>query len=324
MIYLIKGFLTSQQINGHIRKACDSEMKVINFGSLNLDYVYTVDHIVTAGETISSAKLQINCGGKGLNQSIALAKAGVYVYHAGKVGHDGDILTSMLNTYGVNTDNVLISETRTGNAIIQVDKNGQNSIVLYGGANRDIDPCMIDSVIAGCNPGDILLLQNEINNLDIIMEQAHKAGLTIILNPSPADSYIKQLPLEYVSIFILNEIEGREISGFINPDDILTGIHNKYPNSRVLLTLGEKGSCYLDADKTYRQGIIKSEVVDTTAAGDTYTGYFIAGLINGLSPEQNLRQASMAASIAVSRPGAAASIPYMKEVLDMLNNISDN
>lgn len=299
-------------------------MKVINFGSLNLDFVYTVDHIVKPGETISSHKLQINCGGKGLNQSIALAKAGVPVYHAGKIGPDGGILTDLLKTYGVNTDNVHISECKSGNAIIQVDKNGQNSIVLYPGANHDIDENMISSVINGCGSGDYLLLQNEINNIDKIMEQAHKAGLTIIFNPSPADSSIKQLPLDYVSIFVLNEIEGKEISGFEAADDILEGIHNKYPASRVLLTLGENGSCYLDTDKTYKYGIIKSQVVDTTAAGDTFTGYFIAGLINGLSPEQNLRQASMASSIAVSRPGAAASIPFMKEVQEKLNETYSN
>lgn len=299
-------------------------MKVINFGSLNLDFVYTVDHIVEAGETISSNALQINCGGKGLNQSIALAKAGVSVFHAGKVGSDGGMLTELLSSYGVNIDNVLLSETRTGNAIIQVDKHGQNSIVLYGGANRDIDQKMIDSVLQGCSHGDYLLLQNEINHLDIIMEQAHKAGLQIIFNPSPADSYLNLLPLEYVSFFVLNEIEGKAISGFESPEDILKGIRNQYPDSKVLLTLGENGSCYQDADGIYRHGIIKCKAVDTTAAGDTFTGYFIAGMINGLSVDQNLKQASVAASIAVSRLGAAASIPYQNEVLELLNNVDTN
>lgn len=297
-------------------------MKVINFGSLNLDYVYSVDHIVKPGETISSTNLQINCGGKGLNQSIALAKAGAAVYHAGKIGPDGEMLTDILKTHGVNTDNVLVSRTRSGNAIIQVDKNGQNSIVLYPGANHDIDEDMISSVIANADRGDYLLLQNEINNIDKIMEEAHKAGLVIIFNPSPADESINRLPLNYVSIFVLNEIEGGQISGFFAPDEILTGIHIRYPASKLLLTLGEKGSIYLDGDKIYRQSIIKCEVVDTTAAGDTFTGYFIAGLIKGLSPEQNLKTASTAASIAVSRPGAAASIPYITEVEEMLKKIN--
>jgi len=297
-------------------------MKVINFGSLNLDYVYSVDHIVKPGETISSYNLQINCGGKGLNQSIALAKAGVTVYHAGKVGADGGMLTDLLKTYGVNTDNVLISDSRSGNAIIQVDKNGQNSIVLYPGANHDIDENMINSVMQNCNPGDYLLLQNEINNIGIIMEQAHKAGLTIIFNPSPADASINKLPLDFVSIFVLNEIEGKEISGFETADEILHGIHSKYPASKVLLTLGDKGSCYFDGDKIYRQGIIECQVADTTAAGDTFTGYFIAGLIKGLSPEACLKQASIAASVAVSRPGAAASIPFLNEIEEMLNGIN--
>lgn len=295
-------------------------MKVLNFGSLNLDFVYSVDHVVIGGETLASDHLSINCGGKGLNQSIALAKAGVNVYHAGKVGSDGDMLVQLLKTNGVNTDFIRLSQLRSGNAIIQVDKCGQNSILLYGGANRDIDPDMISCVLASFSRGDYLLLQNEINHLEAIMEQAYKLGMKIILNPSPADASLHQLPLEYVSLFVLNEIEGHILSGQSAPEDMIKVLCNNFPDSAVLLTLGEKGSCYRDQSGTYLQDIFRTQAVDTTAAGDTFTGYFIAGLIHGLTIPQTLRQASMASSIAVSRMGAAPSIPYRSEVITGLEN----
>ncbi|MGF7146165.1 ribokinase [Anaerotaenia torta] len=294
-------------------------MRILNFGSLNLDHVYSVDHFVNPGETISSHKLEIHCGGKGLNHSIALAKAGLTVHHAGKIGSDGRSLLEFLEDYGVNTDHIQISKLRTGCAIIQVDKNGQNAILLYGGANHDMDESLIRSVIGGFDKGDYLLLQNEINHLGLIMEQAHKIGMKIIFNPSPADDLLKELPLEYVSLFLINEIEGEIISGYQEPEAILEEIRRRYPESGVLLTMGEKGAYYQDGEGTWRCNSFKAEAVDTTAAGDTFTGYFLAGLLNNLPMEQTLRQASMAASIAVSRAGAAVSIPYRREVLKRLS-----
>ena len=293
-------------------------MKALNFGSLNLDFVYSVSHFVKPGETLSSKGLQINCGGKGLNQSIALAKAGIPVYHAGKIGSDGAMLTQLLASNGVDISYVFTSKERTGNAIIQVDDAGQNSIILYGGANLDIDEEMIDDVLSHFEQGDYLLLQNEINNLNYIMTKAYQKGMKIIFNPSPADDSISSLPLSYVSTFLLNEVEGELISGQHSPEDILSSLHKEFPNSSIVLTLGSKGVMYLNSETTYQHGIYKTQVQDTTAAGDTFTGFFIAAIMQNVSPLDALKQASMASSIAVSRAGAAASIPTKEEVLNRL------
>ncbi|MBR5059448.1 MAG: ribokinase, partial [Clostridia bacterium] len=223
--------------------------KILNFGSLNLDYVYTVDHFVRPGETITSFARNVNCGGKGLNQSIALSKAGADVYHAGRIGSDGGMLLDTLASQNVNTDLVFREEdVPSGHAIIQVDKSGQNSIILYPGANSRVDSAMTDRVLEGFSEGDYLVLQNEINDLPEIMEKAHRKGLFIVLNPSPITDELLSYPLEYVSLLIVNEIEGEALSGENRPSRILTKLRKKY-GADVLLTLGSSGAMYYGGGK---------------------------------------------------------------------------
>lgn len=298
-------------------------MKLLNFGSLNIDYVYSVEHFVQPGETLSSNKLERFCGGKGLNQSIAIARAGVPVWHAGKIGGEGGMLLELLRQAGVDTSNVEKSERMTGHAIIQVDQTGQNCILLHGGANTDIEEAFIDRVLAQFGEGDILLLQNEQNNLPYLMERAHARGLRIACNPSPIDRGLLQYPFTYVKWFILNEIEGNALTGKSEPEDIADTLLDRYPHAAVVLTLGKQGVLYRDAETSLRHGIYRVKPVDTTGAGDTFTGYFLAGICQGLSIEEILRRASVASSIAVSRKGAAPSIPVLQEVLDAKVEIAE-
>lgn len=296
-------------------------MKVLNFGSLNLDYVYQVEHMVMPGETLNSAQLNIFSGGKGLNQSIALAKAGVEVYHAGCIGEDGGMLRYVMDEAGVNTRYVETIPGKTGHAIIQVDQSGQNCILLYGGANRAMTKKYIDEVLTDFDAGDILLLQNEINLLDYIIEEAYKKGMMIILNPSPYDENLNACDLGKVSMFLLNEVEGMQIISRENQidrdvpaEEILTALKEKYPAAKVVLTLGSKGAVYQDAAVQHRQSIYEVDVVDTTAAGDTFTGYFIASMLEEMDAAAGLNLAAKASAIAITRQGAAPSIPLRAEV----------
>lgn len=290
-------------------------MKILNFGSLNIDYVYSVEHIVIPGETIPSMTRNTFCGGKGLNQSIALAKAGAAVSHAGCIGKDGALLKELLINNGVNTDFVTVVDLPSGHAVIQVDQKGQNSIILYGGANLMISEEYVDRVLSHFEKNDILLLQNEINNIPLIMEKAHKKGMAIALNPSPISQKLKEYPLDYVKYFLLNEIEGYEITGEKESEAILRVLQSRYPDACIVLTLGKNGVLYCDREQKMAHGIYKADVVDTTAAGDTFTGYFLAGVMDGLHISKNLERASIASSIAVSRKGAASSIPMLDEVI---------
>lgn len=291
--------------------------KVLCFGSLNIDYTYKVDHFVQKGETISSQGLQVFSGGKGLNQSTALAKAGVEIYHAGAVGRDGEFLLEQLRDVGVHTENVaVLTEVRSGNAIIQNDAEGDNCIILYGGANQAVTREQADAVIGKFSAGDYIILQNEISELAYIMETAHKKGMRIVLNPSPMNDKILALPLEKVDLLILNEVEAGQIldTDETDGDVLMEKLLKRFPEMKFVLTLGSQGSIYGDKRQKIKQSAYRVKAVDTTAAGDTFTGFFIGSLVRGLSVEQAMDIASRASAIAVTRSGAAPSIPTWDEV----------
>lgn len=291
-------------------------MNILSFGSLNLDKVYRVEHFVRPGETISGLSMEEHCGGKGLNQSIAIAKAGGHVWHAGCVGQaDGAPLLTALQENGVDISLVRRLPCPTGHAIIQVDEHGQNCILLYGGANQQITPEQIDQTLEQFQAGDMLILQNEINNLSYLMEAAAGKGMTIVLNPSPMHKSILSLPLQHVSYFLLNEVEARELCGEDKDETLYPQLLlARFPNSRIVLTLGDKGSIYQDSHCRIEQPSYQVQTVDTTAAGDTFTGYFLASVSKGMSIQAALKRASKAAAISVSRHGASISIPAEAEV----------
>ena len=152
-------------------------MNVVNFGSLNIDHVYAVDHFCRAGETIHTKSYTQNAGGKGLNQSIAVSRSGQKVHHAGLLGPEGARLADL--RYLKHTD------VPQGHAVIQVQPDGQNCIFLYGGSNQAVTPQEIDEVLMQLNAGDYLLLQNEIANLTYLLRAAARRGLRVVLNARP-------------------------------------------------------------------------------------------------------------------------------------------
>lgn len=300
-------------------------MKILNFGSLNLDYTYDVDHFVQGGETLSSRRLHLFPGGKGLNQSIAASRSGADVWHAGAVGkNDGDILLEQLQAAGVHTDDVQKLEGPSGHAIIQRRPDGANCILLFGGANQSVTREMADQVLKHFEPGDFLLLQNEISQVGYIMEKAWELGMIIVLNPSPMDEKIEALPLEKVNYFLLNEVEAESLcrdGDSRNPEAMLGQMAEKFPKAKIVLTLGSKGSLYWDGEQRIIQPCYRVQAVDTTAAGDTFTGFFIGGLCQGMEAQEALNWASKASAIAVTRPGASPSIP-LKEEVDQFQGVS--
>lgn len=301
-------------------------MKVLVYGSLNIDYVYSVEHFVRAGETISSDGRNIFCGGKGLNQAIAFSRYGIETFMAGAVGKaDGKVLADALKNANVNTDYVVEKDMPSGHTVIQNTPDGENCIILFGGANQSITKEDVDRTLADFDRGDYLILQNEINLLDYIIERAHEKKMTVVLNPSPMNEKILALPLEKVDIFVLNEIEACGILGLNETDsfkadggNLLSRLKDKFPNKKILITLGEVGSLYSDRENTYSHGIYKVKALDTTGAGDTFMGYFIGEIISGKDASCALKTASAASAIAVGKNGASVSIPYIEEVKKFL------
>lgn len=290
-------------------------IKILNYGSLNIDRVYRVPHIVRPGETISSRSFQTFAGGKGANQSVAIARAGGMVYHAGKVGQDGQWLVKKIAGFGVNTRFIRTAKAGTGQAVIQVDQNGENAIFLYPGTNRQITRTEIDNVLCHFSAGDALLLQNEINEAAYLIQAAYERKLLICLNPAPMDRQIIKYPLRKVKILILNETEGAALSGQTRLKAILDSLIKKLPESEIVLTLGKQGAiARLPGQRPIKQSSVRVKPVDTTAAGDTFIGYYLAGRVAEKSPAECLRQACAAAAVCVTRPGAMDSIPSIGQV----------
>ena len=292
-------------------------MKVLNFGSLNIDFVYDVDHFVTKGETISSSARHVFSGGKGLNQSLAFSRAGGCLHHAGLIGQDGLFLKELLVESGVDVTWVRVCEaTPSGHAIIQRDASADNCILLHGGANLAVTSAFVDEVLAGFNKGDWLLLQNEISELAYCIKAAKARDMRIVLNPSPINEALLKADLAAIDCFVLNEIEAASLSGCQGtPDQLLAAMRGRFPQADIVLTLGERGSMFAGGDDLIRQSAYDVRTVDTTAAGDTFAGYFLAQLASGVSANVALDTAAKAAALAVSRPGASPSIPRIEEVM---------
>ncbi len=293
---------------------------ILNYGSCCIDHVYQVPHFVAAGETLPGTDYAVFPGGKGLNQSIAIARANGRVHHAGKIGKDGLWLKDEMLNAGVELEHLLVSNTNTGHAIIQISRDGNNAIIIYGGTNREIQATETTQFLANRNDGDLLLLQNEVSCNETAIRLAKDKGMLVGFNVAPMTRDVFKLPLDLIDYFVINENEGRALAATENLDAVPGRLLELYPNCRVLLTLGEQGSWYKDAKIEIRQTAFDVNMVDSTGAGDTFTGYFFAALQAGASTQDALIRASAAAALSVTRPGAATSIPSAEEVDEFLQS----
>lgn len=291
-------------------------MKVLCFGSANLDHVYKVDHFTVPGETQGCLEYNIKCGGKGVNQAIAMALAGNDTYFAGIIGSDGGLLKDALVDKGVHIDYMKISNKPTGHAIIEVDQSGQNHILLYGGTNKDIDFEYIDEVLSHFSKGDIVVLQNEINNVPYIIERCYEKEMKIFFNAAPYDIAVKNYPIEKVTWLVVNETEGATLSNEEDYEKIIQTLKQKYPHTHILFTMGKEGSRVLTDKEDIKVEALKVNAVDTTGAGDTYIGYFVRGIVEEMPLLETAQMATKASAIAVTRFGAVDSIPNYEEVFE--------
>jgi len=293
-------------------------MPILNFGSLNIDHVYRVDNFVLPGETKHTKSYTINSGGKGLNQSIAAARAGSQVFHAGVAGRDGGFLVEMLQVAGVDTSLMQTSAEVSGHAIIQVADSGQNCILLYGGTNQMLTEDYVDRTLDAFGSEGFVLLQNETNLVGKIIEKAAAKGLQVAFNAAPYSEDVNTYPIDQLDWLIVNEVEGAAIIGGDVDENLLQRLADRYPRAGILLTLGSRGAQCVQNGHYASIGSCKVQAVDTTAAGDTFSGYFLFGVMQGFSFAETLRLATVASALCVQRPGAANSIPTRVEVEQVL------
>lgn len=285
-------------------------MTVFNLGSINVDHVYNVPHLPEAGETLAAHSMQTGLGGKGANMSVATARAGSHVVHIGAIGKDGFWARDRLMEYGVDTRHIALSSEPTGHAIINVDQAGENAITLLSGANRAIEENAINAALALGQTGDIFVTQNETNAQALSSEIASKLDFRVCYAAAPFDANAVEAVLPFLDFLILNEIEAQQLEVALGqPIDHLD-------LADVIVTLGGKGARWINraGGIDQRFDALKVTPVDTTGAGDTFTGYVLSALDRGLSMGQAISLAMRAGALMVTRLGAADVIPDLKEV----------
>ncbi|WP_136067668.1 ribokinase [Modicisalibacter radicis] len=290
-----------------------------NYGSINIDHVYRVPHLVRPGETLTSHGYRQVLGGKGANQSLAVARAGGSVTHWGRLGQTDRWALETLSSAGVNTAHIELTAEPSGHALIQVDDHGENSIILHPGANHGFTDAHHRALLTSIAGGDWLLLQNECNALGKLMVSAADRGMRIAFNPAPMTADVLRLPLERCRLLFLNRGEAAALVGLDESDAVerlLDALQDKLPGSEIVLTLGGEGVCYQSDSQRLRLAAHKVEARDTTAAGDTFIGYFMAAIQHEHHVAAALRLASAASALCVQREGAAPSIPVFSEVME--------
>ncbi len=285
-------------------------MTIFNLGSINADHFYDVPHFPRPGETLAATGFFTGLGGKGANQSVAAAHAGSRVVHLGAVGADGDWALKRLRGWGIDVAHVARVAAPTAHAIIYVDGSGENEIVIFSGANREIPPQVLKEGLSGLGKGDILLLQNETSLQPEAARMARERGGRVIYSAAPFSLEALKEVLPFASILMMNAVEYAQFRAEAGSDMAENALEG------IVVTKGSEGASWLDPATGESLDIPAFPVdpVDTTAAGDTFAGYLAAGLDQGMAPGAAMRLASAAAALKITRAGTADAIPVREEV----------
>ena len=284
-------------------------MTVWNLGSINADHVYALPHLPIRGETLAARSLSTGLGGKGANMSMACARAGGKVEHIGAVGPEGAWMTGRLREAGVGAGHVATLDTPSGHAIIAVEEGGENLILLFPGANRQVPPSHVEAALAEARPGDWFLTQNETNGQTEAAAAARARGLRVAYAAAPFDAGAVQAILPLADLLVLNEVEAEQLHAATGYGPGALGVAD------VLVTLGAQGCLWLHQGREELFPALRVAPVDTTGAGDTFTGYILATLDSGRPMPEAIRLATRASALKVTRHGAADAIPTLLEVL---------
>jgi len=292
-------------------------MTVFNLGSINADHFYRVPHLPAPGETLAATGHTIGLGGKGANQSVAVAKAGSHAVHIGAVGSDGAWAVERIKGYGVNVGHIATVGAPTAHAIINVDDAGENAIVIFSGANKQQDSARIMDALSGAGAGDTLLLQNETSHQVEAAKTAQALGLKVVYSAAPFDAEATARILPHVSLLVVNQVEADQLSKALGLAPAA------FPVAQLLITKGADGAIWRDQalGQQVETAAFPVSPVDTTGAGDCFIGYTVAGMDQGMDAKQAMRLGAAASAIKVTRHGTADAIPDRAEVNAFLAGI---
>lgn len=292
-------------------------MTIYNLGSINLDHVYEVQSLPIPGETVFSTSYMRNIGGKGLNISVAAQRFGGHVRHIGQVGAGDTAIRALLDEVGITAELIRDVDAPTGHAIIYVDAESENCIVVHGGANQSFQSDFVGKALQDAGPGDWLVLQNETNANAAGIALARQKGMKIALVAAPFCAQSLPEQISHVDLVTMNqtELSQFEAATGTSPAD--------HPHVAFLITLGAKGARFLHEGKVIDAQAYKVQAVDTTGAGDTFFGAFLAQYAKGEGVQGALSIASAAGALMVQRKGAANVIPTLDEAEAFLGGHSD-
>lgn len=303
-------------------------MSVLVFGSLNLDLVTYADKLPAIGETIVGEKLLKFPGGKGLNQAIAARRAGSEVLMVGSIGNDadGDYLFDILKSENIDPKFITKTSEQTGIAVIEVSKSAENRIIIIAGANSKT---RFSNEVLTSSPSvtvSLAQLETPIAEVAKFIHESKAAGKITILNPAPIQKLDQQL-LQDTDYLIANETEASFLVGsaveHLSQGEAVTIARQLQKNGskKVIITLGEQGSVYLDQEKELFTPAYKVKAVDTTAAGDAFCGAFATAISENKPVEYALKFASAAGGLAATKAGAVPSLPTQQEILSMFTSL---
>lgn len=295
--------------------------KILVVGSSNTDMTAKTKTLPRPGETVLGGIFTMGAGGKGANQAVAAQRLGGNVQFICKVGRDmfGDNSVAQYNKEGLDTSGVLRSELPSGVALIYVDDNAENCIVVASGANGDLSEADIEASREAIEHCKILLLQLEspIPTVLKAAKYAHEAGAMVVLNPAPACPLPDEL-FQYIDLFIPNETELSTFSGLpvTSQEEAKKAAAAMQAKGvgKIIVTMGSKGALICESDKTDFVPAHKVKAVDTTAAGDTFCGALCVAISEGKSLKEATEFATAASALTVQKMGAQNSIPYRKEI----------
>jgi ribokinase len=299
--------------------------KIVVVGSCNTDMVIKADRLPVPGETILGGTFFMNPGGKGANQAVAASRMGGNVTLISKTGNDvfGKQSVSLYNSENINTDFIFSDPKHpSGVALITVDSNGENCIVVASGANASLSPADINKARTEIESCDLVLMQLEIplETVEYVADLANNKNIKVILNPAPARVLSEQL-LRNIYIIIPNKTEAEILSGIkvtdIESAKLAADIISAKGVGIVIVTLGSQGALIKQHDAYHYVEAYKVDTIDTTAAGDAFCGAVCVGLSEGWSVLDSVQLAAKAAALTVTRMGAQGSIPYRKELVHM-------
>lgn len=288
---------------------------IYNLGSINVDHFYSLTHLPEPGETVIASGTALGLGGKGANISVAVAKAGARVQHIGSIGWQDHWALRELETYGVSVEHISATDHPTGHAIIYRDLAGENSIVVHSGANHQLERSQILKAMKSAKPADLLILQNETNLQRFSAELGSRIGLRILYVAAPFEEVALMSVLPFLNILILNEVEMKQLKAGLGKGPTELGV------DLVVVTQGEQGCIVYDANRPAEYQSFrppKVDPIDTTGAGDTFAGYFAAGLDKGLNLENAIALANAAAALKVAKKGTTEAVPSQLEVTQFL------